>query len=483
MEDRAPDPSQSLHAKEVWDRHHRGLTVGLLASVAFTAFEALAVATVLPTTVREIGGLELYGWAFSAFMLSSLIGITAGGTLSDRHGPALPFLSGAALFALGLIAAGASPTMPLLVAARFLQGVGSGAIGAVSYVAVGRGYSPEARPRMIAYLSSAWVVPGLLGPALAGAVTDLYGWRWVFYGLAPATVVGAAIAAPGLRRIGRNEESDPPRARAAAETVSSDEPARSGSRTRNATILTLGASLLMGGLEADRALLALLLLGVGALLALPSAQRLLPEGTLRARAGLGAAVALVGLVGFAFFGAEAFVPLALAEIRGQPATLAGLPLTIGTLTWTAGAWIQAREADRRDRRQLVRLGFGLIATGVAATGSILSPTVPVWVAGLTWGLTSLGMGITYSTLALVILECARPGEEGHASAALQLAYTLCIALGTGVGGAVVALATREGLGLPLGISVVNGVMVTTSILAIVLTSRIPRTRVEASAQS
>ena len=195
----APSPSVGEDAPadpQVWDRAHRGLTIGLLATVAFTAFEALAVATALPTTVEEIGGLHLYGWAFSAFMLASLIGITAGGATADSRGPALPFLAGVTVFATGLLAAGFAPTMPVLVAARVVQGLGSGAISSVSYVAVGRGYAPGARPRMIALLSTAWVVPGLVGPALAGLVTDLFGWRWVFFGLAPAAALGATIAAP-----------------------------------------------------------------------------------------------------------------------------------------------------------------------------------------------------------------------------------------------------------------------------------------------
>lgn len=456
-----------MAASEVWDRAHRGLTIGLLATVAFTAFEALAVATALPTTVDEIGGLALYGWTFSAFMLASLVGITAGGTLADSHGPAVPFLAGAAVFIVGLIGAGASSTMPLLVAARFVQGLGSGAIGSVSYVAVGRGYSPEAKPHMIALLSSAWVVPGLIGPAAAGLVTDVFGWRWVFFGLAPATAVGASIAVPAMRRM---------RADADANAISSD----GRRRTASAALLALGAALLMAGIESPEPIAGAALALVGLLLGIPTARQLLPPGTLRARTGLGAAVALIGLTGFAFFGAEAFVPLAIGTVRDQPATIAGLPLTLGTITWTAGAWIQAKEAQRRSRRVLVALGLALIGVGVAGTSAILVPNVPFWTAGPTWALTSLGMGITYSTLALVILECASEGEEGRASAALQLSYTLCIALGTGVGGTIVSLSERMGQSLSLGITGVNASMVVVTLVGIGLTVRLPRDREEAS---
>ncbi len=449
-----------MGATEVWDRNHRGLTIGLLATVAFSAFEALAVATILPTTVAEIGGLDLYGWAFSAFMLASLIGITAGGTQADERGPATPFLLGAAVFVAGLVGAGAASTMPWLVAARFVQGLGAGAVGAVSYVAVGRGYSPQARPRMIALLSSAWVVPGLVGPALAGLVADTLGWRWVFFALAPATTIGAAVAAPGLRRLAAPDRDD-------------DAGRADRSRTWNALQLALGAGVLVGGLEREDVVTGAAVVLAGLAIGLPAARRLLPTGTLRIQPGPGAAVALVGLVGFAFFGAEAFIPLAITSVRGRSAVFAGLPLTVGTLTWTAGAWIQAREAPRRSRRTLVRLGFLLIAIGVAGTTTVLHPGVPLPVVGLAWGVTSLGMGLTYSTLTLVILESARGGEEGRASAALQLSYTLCIALGTGIGGALLAFSRSLGRDLATAIASVEVVMVATALVAAVLAGRMP----------
>jgi len=450
-------------AAEVWDRSHRGLTVGLLATIAFTAFEALAIATALPTTVAEIGGIGLYGWAFSAFMLSSLIGITTAGGVADRRGPALPFLLGAVLFVAGLVIAGTANTMLAIVVGRLVQGLGSGAIGSIAYVAVGRGYSPEARSRMIALLSTAWVVPGLIGPMIAGLVTDTFGWRWVFLGLAPATALGAAIAAPSLHRLGPSDES----------SAVGDE----ASRARDAVLLALGTALVLVGLEIEAATRAIPFALAGVVVAVPAARRLLPAGSLSAQPGLPAAVALIGLAGFTFFGAEIFVPLALTGVRDQSATVAGLPLTVGALAWTAGAWLQAREAEHRSRRLLVATGFALIGLGVAGTATILSPAVPLLTAGPTWALAAFGMGLTYSTLTLVILECARPGEEGKTSASLQLAVTLGIALGTGSGGAALALATRVGSEMAMGIAAFASLVVALAALALALTRRIPARRI------
>ena len=157
-----------MTARGPWAPERRLLTVGLIGLVTAAAFEGMAVPTVLPELVRELGGLDLYGWAFSAFWLTNIIGITLAGTDADRRGPGRALAVGVVLFAAGMVVAGVATEMPLVIAGRAIQGFGSGALGSVVYAAIARAYDPSARPRMIALVSSAWVVPGLVGPALAG---------------------------------------------------------------------------------------------------------------------------------------------------------------------------------------------------------------------------------------------------------------------------------------------------------------------------
>jgi MFS family permease len=168
------------------------------------------------------------------------------------------------------------------------------------------------------------------------------------------------------------------------------------------------------------------------------------------------------------------VPLALTEVRGLAATLAGLPLTVAALAWTAGSWLQDREATRRSHRALVGGGLAAILVGVVGVASVLSPAVPTWHTGVAWGVASFGMGVAYSTATLVILERASPGREGEASAALQLASMLGTALGTGVGGALLNAVTRRGLALPAGIAAVDAVMAAVAVVGLVVSRRIPK---------
>ncbi|MGZ8438373.1 MAG: MFS transporter, partial [Candidatus Limnocylindrales bacterium] len=177
----------------------RGLTAGLVMTVTLVAFEALAVSTVMPLVARELGSLELYGWVFSAFFLGDLIGIVVVGGLIDRGGLVRPLAAGLALFSIGLVIGGLAPSMAILVAGRFLQGLGAGAIPPIAYVCIGRALPDDLRPRMFAVLSTAWVLPGVIGPAIAGGIAQLTTWRVVFLGLLPLIALAGAITLPAIR--------------------------------------------------------------------------------------------------------------------------------------------------------------------------------------------------------------------------------------------------------------------------------------------
>ena len=314
----------------------RALTVGLVLTITFVASEALAVVTVMPVVARDLGGLRLYGWVFSGFMLGSVIGIVAAGREADRRGPAVPFVAGVVLFGSGLALAGLAPSMGVLVAGRVLQGVGAGAVPSVAYAVIGRSLPGTLRPRMMAVLSTAWVAPGLAGPAVSAEVARLFGWRWVFLGLLPIVAVAGTIAVPALIRLG------PPASGGAEEHRMID-----GFRTAaGATLILAGLTLAAGSGAGPGRLGAILggvaLIAAGAAAGLPALRRLVPPGTLTARAGLPATILSRGLLTFTFFGADAYVTLAVTAVRHRTPVVAGIAVTGATVAWTAGAWIQAR---------------------------------------------------------------------------------------------------------------------------------------------
>lgn len=443
----------------VWASERRLLTVGLIGLITAAAFEGMAVPTVLPAMVGELGGLELYGWTFSAFWLTNIVGITIAGSDADRHGPKRAFLIGLSLFAAGLVTAGLANGMFIVILGRAVQGLGSGAIASIVYVVIARAYGWRAVPRMIAFVSSAWVVPGLVGPPLAGLVADNLSWRWVFLGLVPPVVImGAAVLMP-IARLGRS--------------VDSGAGAGRGRRALDAVGLALGSTMLLGALSGGNLLISLPLLLGGGVLTILALRRLVPPGTLRARAGLPAVVGLIFLFAFAFFGTDAFVPLAVTTVRGESTTVGGLALSAAAVSWAAGAWLPARLARRGLRRELVAGGAALIAIGIAVSALVLLPQMPIVLAATGWAVAGLGMGLGYSTLAALVLQTAEPGQEGASSAAMQLMFTLGTAFGAGTGGALVALTEVTPLSLSAGIALADGLMIVAVLLALSLSGRIP----------
>ncbi len=426
----------------------RALTAGLVMTITLVAFEALAVATVMPVVVRELGGLDLYGWVFTAFFLGDLIGIVVVGGLIDRGGLIRPLAAGLVLFSVGLVIGGLAPSMGVLVFGRFLQGLGAGAIPPTAYVIIGRSYPDELRPRMFATLSTAWVLPGVIGPAIAGGIAQLTSWRVVFLGLLPLIVAAAAITLPAIMA---SVPSGPARDdRAQPGTVDGAMAMRR--RVPLGLVLAFGAGLLVVGLTSG-ALIPGVPLGIAGLaLILPTFLRLTPPGTLHAARGLPAAVLLRGMLTFAFFCADAYVPLALQEWRGLGPAVAGIALTGATLAWTTGAWIQARRIGAWGVPRLVRSGFAVVVVGIGAFALVLSPAVPVAVGIVAWTIAGLGMGLSYAPLSLTVLREATPGAEGAATSGLQLSDVLGTALGTGVGGAFLAAAARAGLATWVGLA-------------------------------
>lgn len=447
-----------------WDRRVRALTVGLVAIITLVAFEALAVVTVLPEVAADLHGFALYGWATSAFFLGTTIGIVLAGGDTDQAGPARPFTVGLVCFVIGLLIAAVAPTMPVLVAARALQGAGGGTIPAVAYAAIGRAYPHELRPRVFAVLSTAWVVPGLGGPALSSLIAEHLGWRWVFGGLLPLTIVFGLIPLRALRALPAVTRAD------GAEGHSSAVSGGGGGLTVAAVRVTLGAGLVLAALT-SRSLLGLPSLVAGLVCAGGPLRRLLPAGTLRMRPGVPAAVASRGLLTCAFFGADPFVPLSFTAVRHESTMVAGIAVSGATLCWAAGSWTQARLAGRVQMRSVVTAGLVLVAVGTGGFATVLLEGVPLAVPVACWGVAGYGIGLSYSTIVTLVLALTPPQRQGEASMAVSLTDNLGTAFGAGLGGVAVAASQATGGAPTAGLAATFALTVSLGLVGALLVAR------------
>lgn len=444
----------------IWQPERRALTLGIVLTVTLVASESLAIGTVMPQVEDDLGGIALYGWVFSAFFLGNLIGITVAGRAADRVHPAGPFAAGLVLFTVGLVLGALAPSMLTLVAARFVQGLGAGALPATAYVCVARGYPLELRPRMFAMLSTAWVIPGLVGPAIAAAVGETWGWRWVFGGLVPVVVVAGVLATGAVRRTIPGPE-----------VVAGTEAAWDSAR--DAVLVALAAAVLLAGLGADLLVVGVPVAGLAVVAGGRVYRRLTPAGTLRAAPGLPAAIVLRGLLTFTFFAVDAFLPLAIEDVRHRETAVVAVALTAATLAWTSAAWVQERFVYRVGPRRLVRIGFGGLVAGIALVVVGLGGAVPIGVLVGGVAVAGFSIGLAYAPISLTVLSEAATGTEGTASSALQLTDVLGVAFGTGVVGAIVAFGDDLDASLAGALTVGFGLAMLTGIVGALLTSRLP----------
>jgi predicted MFS family arabinose efflux permease len=318
-------------------------------------------------------------------------------------------------------------------------------------------------------MSSAWVIPSVASPALAGIITRYLGWRWVFGGLIPFTIIAGGMAVPAVRALGRSQTA----LDAADDTVdAADDPSRPGT-VLPSLVLVVGATGVIAGFGFHQPVLAVVLGVAGLVVTAGAFHRLTPEGTLRARPGIPATVLTRGVLTFAFFATDSFVSLFLQSIRHTGRLYSSVAYAAASFTWTGGSWIQARSSRTRSASQLNQLGLLTVGIGAAVMALVVMTDVPTWLVVLAWAVGGLGIGLAYPQQALVVLSTAPPSQEGFSTAALQLSDVLGVAIGSGIGGVIITTSERWGHGLTGGLTVVFWMSVAASLVGVALAQRMP----------
>ena len=385
-------------------------------------------AIVMPQAAADLGGISLYGFAFGGPLATSLVGMVASGRWADAESPMTSAWWGGACFVAGLLLAAMAPSMSWLIAGRLVTGLGSGMLVVALYALVGRFYAPGLHSRLFAAFSAAWVLPSLLAPGISGTLAHMLGWRYAVAFVALLTVPALTLLMPIRLDSTSPRVALPPDRRLRWSFVAA---------LAALAMHTVGQGRASGAADALAGLDILAVTLAGAAL-LVSAKALLPPGTLRARPGLPAAIALSGLSQAAFFAAEAFIPLLLHRQRGIPLSVAGLALTAGALSWTAGAMYRARVHERVSATDLLRTGHLLLAGGIGMSMWAIVPTVPFWLAPIGWALSGLGMGLISPTLSVLTLSMAPAGTHGQAGASLRMSSAMLTTTALAFSGAIFA---------------------------------------------
>lgn len=403
-------------------------TIGVFALIAFNAFEAMAVSTVMPTISRDLDGVGLFALAFAAPLASGVVGMVAAGSWSDRRGPALPLTVSLVLFSLGILTGGLAPTMEVFVAGRVMQGLGTGALIVSLYVVVGVVYPSHLQPSIFASFAAAWVLPSLFGPAVAAFVAGTVGWRWVFLGVVGLVVVAAVLIAPvvaGLR------------------TETAGESTRSRSRLGWAVVAAV-AVLAVEVLGSLSQALPITLGGIAAVVTVLAVRPLMPRHTLRAGRGLPSVIGTRGLMSAAFFCGQAYIVFVLQERWSLSPGQAGIALTVVGVVWASASQVQARLGQRLTSERAMTIGcVMLLGAAVVMWLSVRLDLSPL-VAGGSFVVAGAGMGLGFTRTGVAMLAASTDADRGFNSSALTIADSIGAALALALCGIGYAATDRAG---------------------------------------
>ena len=419
---RSPAPSATVTRPTL--REHLALSVGTVAMVTLTAFADRAVGTALPSIVRDLDALASFGLANAGPAASFLVTLAFAGAWADRRGPLPVLRTGVVAFGLAQLLVGLAPTIAVVILGRLLSGIGEALVDVSLIVLVAKAIPPELRPRIFSLVSAAWVLPSVVGPLVTGVVTEQLGWRWVFLGVLVLVPPTWLLLRPALGEV------PAPSSESAASS-----PGAVWAVLAGASVLALT---LAGEQLTSHALVAWAVLAPSAALLVLAVTRLLPAGTLRGARGLPAVIAVRGLVSVAFGAVGAFLPLLLTLLHGFRPTQAGISLTVTGVMWAFGSWLQGRDLPWR-RGTVLRAGLVAMTLGLAVATLLVLPDLAPWWGLVGWALAGIGMGISSSTLSVLMLDLSPDDQQGRNNSAAQTAAAAAMAVGLAFGGALVAM--------------------------------------------
>jgi len=399
--------------------------VGAMVAMFTGAMDQTLVSTALPRIVGSLGGLALFPWVFTAYMVASTTAVPIVGRLTDIYGRKAFYLAGIAVLVGGSMLAGLSMSMPQLIAFRALQGIGGGMVMGITFIIAGDLFPPAERSKYIGLFTGVFAVASILGPLIGGALTDYVHWRWVFYVNLPLGAVAMLLVGLGL-----------PSVRPVARGVSLD---WAGFVLLPAIVVPLLLGLSWGGSRFDWFSVQIItifaavvvLMGVYALVERGVEWSVLPLSLLRDPV-FAVSAAIGFLLGAAMFGAISFIPMFVQGVLGASATNSGLitmPLTVAlAVSSTIGGQLMARMG----RYKLLNL-LGLAVVAFAAyLFSTVDASTPRSEVTRDMVIMGIGVGLSLPVLTLAVQNAVPYRMLGIATSSIQFIRQVGAVMGVAV---------------------------------------------------
>ncbi len=397
---------------------NRPLTVvSLMLALFMGAMEMTVVSTAMPTVIADLGGIEHYGWVFTAYMLATTVMVPIWGKMADLYGRKPIMLIGTTIFLVGSILSGQAHSMTSLIVFRALQGLGAGAMQPIALTVVGDIFNIEERAKMQGAFGAVWGFAGMVGPLLGGLIVHALSWRWVFYVNVPFGLASMALLALNLHE---NVERAPHKLDVAGALLLSGAivvPLVAGNSPHAVLGLVAGALLLAAFVWVEQR----------------AAEPLLPLPLLRRP--LIAASSIAGfLIGGAMLCAVTFVPLFVQGVLGASPTAAGTAIAPMAIGWPVASAISGRLLPRLGFRVMVRTGTVVALFATTLLSFFLHPGAHLGQVRLAMGLFGVGLGFANTALLIGVQTSVSWQERGVATASTMFFRTIGGALAIGVFG-------------------------------------------------
>jgi EmrB/QacA subfamily drug resistance transporter len=420
-------PTTVRHS-DVGFRSSRGpVLIAVMLSTALVALDQTIVSTAVPSIVRDLGGFREFPWLFSVYLLAQAATVPVNGKLADLFGRKPVMYYGIAVFLLGSVLCALAWSMPVLIIARGLQGLGAGAVQPIGMTLIGDVYSLRERAKVQGYVASVWGISSVVGPTIGGAFSQLLSWRLIFWVNVPLCLLAAVMLRRFIEKVERRE--------ARVDYL-------------GAALLTLGTTMVvLGLLEGGHTWAwaswqtvavfggALLVFVFFAVVERRVAEPVLPLWVFRNRT-LVVTSLLSFLVGGLILGLSSYVPTLGQEVLGASAIVSGFALAALTLGWPVAAAVSGR--------LYLTIGFratGLLGACLAVAGAtvlvVLDPAGSLWHVAAGCVLIGFGMGWVAAPALVVAQSSVAWGERGVVTATNMFSRSVGSAVGVAVFGAMV----------------------------------------------
>jgi EmrB/QacA subfamily drug resistance transporter len=403
----AADPG---HSFDLSPRQKLEILGAILLAMFLFALDQTVVGVALPVIVTDLEGGELYTWAFTIYLLTSTISGPIYGKLSDLYGRRPIFIWAVGLFLVSSILSGLSQEMWQFILFRGLQGLGGGAVFPIALAVIADLYPPEERAKYGALFGAVFGVSALLGPFLGGAITDNFGWPWIFFINVPVALVSLVICfrlLPPIKHPETGRNIDYVGAVLFAAAIGPVLVGLSNKRTTDWTDPWVYGLVVVG----------LVFLAVFVWWESRAADPIVRLDLFRNRT-FTISVTSMFLAAFGFFGAIVFLPQWFQVVKGLSATESGynlLPLIFALIVGAIGSGQIIARTGRY--KALILIAMGVLAFGLYLLTNLRAdtelPVLWVWMV-----ITGLGVGPSFAVFVALVQNSVKPAVVGVATSSL-----------------------------------------------------------------